>query len=80
MANDVNNSEPINGWAQWSRYVLASIKEIKELREVVIQFKVELAVLKIKVAFWGGFGAVVGTAVGTLIVQLVLYLIKEQKP
>lgn len=73
----MDNNGVVNGWQQWSRYVLASIKEIKDLREEVTKFRVELAVLKIKVAFWGGVGAVVGTAVGTLIVQVVLHLFKE---
>lgn len=56
--------------------MLASIREIKELRETVTQFRVELAVLKIKVAFWGAAGAIVGTAIGTLGVQMVLHVIK----
>lgn len=66
------------GWAQWSRYVLASIREIKELRDVVNQFRVELAVLKIKVAFWGAVGGIVGTALGTLIIQIILHTLKER--
>jgi hypothetical protein len=65
------NNNLTNGWGQWSQYVLASIKEIKELREEVTKFRVELAVLKIKVAFWGGVGAVAGTAVGTLLVHMI---------
>ena len=71
------DNELTNGWPQWSKYVLASVKEIKELREVVTQFRVELAVIKIKVAFWGAVGAIVGTGIGTLGVQIVLHMIKE---
>jgi hypothetical protein len=67
------NNELSGGWAEWSRYVLASIKEIKELREEVSKFRVELAVLKIKVAFWGAVGAILGTAIGTIAIQLILY-------
>lgn len=73
MANENGAGD---GWAQWSRYVLASIKEIKELREVVSQFRVELAVLKIKVAFWGAVGAVLGTTIGTVVIQLFLFYVK----
>lgn len=65
-----------NGWPQWSRYVLASIKEIKELREEVTKFRVELAVLKIKVAFWGAVGAILGTAIGTVTIQIILHMMK----
>jgi hypothetical protein len=72
-----DNGIDTNGWPQWSKYVLTSIKEIKELREVVNQFRVELAVLRIKVAFWGAVGAVLGTALGTLIIQIILHVIKE---
>lgn len=62
-----------DNWPQWSRYVLASIKEIKELREVVNQFRVDLAVLRIKVAFWGAVGAMLGTALGTLLIQVLVH-------
>lgn len=79
MAN-TNSMDTTNGWLHWSKYVLASIKEIKELREEVTKFRVELAVLKIKVAFWGAVGAIVGTAVGTVAIQMLLHMIKEAKP
>ena len=79
MAN-TNGMDTTNGWLHWSKYVLASIKEIKELREEVTKFRVELAVLKIKVAFWGAVGAVVGTAVGTVAIQMLLHMISEAKP
>jgi hypothetical protein len=67
-----------NGWPQWSKYVLASIQEIKELREVVNQFRVELAVLKIKVALWGAVGAVLGTGLATLVIQVIMQALKNR--
>jgi len=75
MADD-RNSASGEGWVQWSKYVLTSINEIKELRDVVAQFRVELAVLKIKVAFWGAIGGLIGTGLGTLIIQLFLQHLK----
>jgi len=65
-----------NGWTEYSKYVLNSIQEIKELRDVVNGFRVELAVLKIKVALWGAIGGIVGTALGTLAIQLILHYLK----
>jgi hypothetical protein len=73
-----DNNIDTNGWPQWSRYVLTSIKEIKELRDVVNQFRVELAVLRIKVAFWGAVGAILGTTLGTLVIQIILHVIKDK--
>ena len=69
---------PTNGWQEYSQYVLNSIKELKELREQVTGFRIELAVLKVKVALWGAVGGVVGTALGTLIIQLLLAYFKSK--
>jgi hypothetical protein len=64
-----------NGWAEYSQYVLNALGEVKELRELVTKFRIELAVLKVKVALWGAFGGVLGTMVGTLVIQVLLHFI-----
>jgi hypothetical protein len=69
---------PDNGWQEYSQYVLNSLKELKELREQVVGFRIELAVLKVKVALWGAVGGVFGTALGTLIIQLLLTWYKSR--
>lgn len=69
---------PTNGWQEYSQYVLNSIKELKDLREQVTGFRIELAVLKVKVALWGAVGGIIGTALGTLIIQLLIAWIKNK--
>jgi hypothetical protein len=65
-----------NGWAEYSIFVLDRLKKIDEVEQCLIKVKVELAVLKTKIILFGAIGGFVGTAIGTLLIQLVLSYFK----
>jgi hypothetical protein len=53
------------GWKEWSQWVRLSIKDLKikteKLQEDITQMKVELGMLKTKMALWGALGATIAT-------------------
>jgi len=53
------------GWREWSQWVRLSINELKaitaEHQKDLIKIKVELGVMKTKMAIWGALGATAAT-------------------
>jgi hypothetical protein len=71
-----NETRHGNDWPHWSTYVRKGIEEnketYKELRTELNKVVIEIAVLKVKVAFWGAMGA----GLGTVVLNLIFYLLK----
>jgi hypothetical protein len=64
------------GWKEWSQYVKLSIQELKakaeKAQEDLTSMKVELGMLKTKMAMWGALGA----TVATVLLQLLFAYLK----
>jgi hypothetical protein len=56
-----------SGWHEWSRHVLIELKrldqDIKELKELVIQQRVDIIILKAKAAMIGAIAGALPSAV-----------------
>jgi hypothetical protein len=69
--------EDDGGWKEWSQYIKQGIKELKlykeDLQKEVNALKVEIGVLKTKMALWGGLGA----TIATIVVQLMFIYFKK---
>lgn len=65
-----------DGWQEWSKYVLAELKELSRLYDCldkkVGNMRVDIATLKVKAGIWGLIGGMIPVA---LIV--VLWLLKK---
>lgn len=61
------------GWAEWSQWVRKGIEELKDKVEKVhaevIEQRVELAVIKVKLTLWG----FVGSSVATLLINFLFH-------
>jgi hypothetical protein len=64
------------GWKEWSQYVKQGIKELKnavsDSQKDLVNMKVELGMLKAKMAVWGAIGA----TIATVLLQLLFSYLK----
>jgi hypothetical protein len=83
MSSRDDKTTPSNGnWIEWSRYVREGIGRIehdlegtkRDLYNIVNRLSIDIAVLKVKVAFWGFIGA----ALATGLVNVFLYFLKAK--
>ena len=58
-------------WKEWSQYVKMGLTDLKEktdkLQEKYEKLNLEIAVIKMKVALWGGLGAAIVTGAWQII-------------
>ncbi len=63
MATQQDNGD----WKEWSQYVRLGLTDLREkiekLQEKYEKLNLEIAVMKMKVAMWGGIGATVATGI-----------------
>jgi len=65
-------------WKEWSQYVRIGLTELKDkyekMKEDLLQIRLELVTLKVKIAIWGAIGAIIGTGV----IELVIDFLKKK--
>ena len=63
-----------DGWKEWSQYVRLGLNDLKEkiekLQEKYEKINLEVSIIKIKVAIWGGVGATVATGLWHILTAL----------
>lgn len=61
----------LNGWNEWSRYVLKELERLntcyEQVRIELGNIKTEVTMLKVKAGFWGLLGGAIPIAIALLI-------------
>ena len=64
-------NENINGWSEWSKYVLAELKRLDNscacLEKDLQAANLEIAILKVKAGIWGVLGGAIPVIIGLAI-------------
>lgn len=69
---------PLNGWDEWSKYVLSELKRLslayEGLRETSEGIRIEIAKLKVKAGIWGLIGGAI-----PVVIMIFLWWMKSGK-
>jgi hypothetical protein len=71
MPEPIVESKKLNGWTEWSKYVLKELERLAKCFEDIDKkldlYIVELTVIKVKAGLWGALSGSVATLIGILI-------------
>jgi hypothetical protein len=60
-------NNPINGWSEWSKYVLKELERLntcyEKLDSHLDKIATDIATLKVKASIWGAIGGIVPVAI-----------------
>lgn len=60
-----------NGWAEFRQLFLKTVEDFDKLRNEVVQLKIDIAVIKVKLFMWGAIGAMVGTGLFNFVIEYI---------
>lgn len=65
------SDNPLNGWNEWSRYVLKELERLNDcyesMRKDMTDMKTDLTMLKVKAGVWGLIAGAVPVAIALLV-------------